>query len=116
MVPPETLNQLNESYGYKIIEAKPGDVLFFHTGLVHGSSHNIGHQSRMVILSQLNTKKNVAKNVQNNARQFNLKRSKMELKEAERRLMWYKNKYESQLNSEDVEFNSPIPEEEREGY
>ena len=112
MVSPQSLNQLNKSYGYKIIEAKPGDVLFFHAGLVHGSSHNISHQSRMVILSQLNTRKNVAKDVRYNAKKFNLKRSRMELEEAERRLKWFKNKYESQLKSEDVVFNSPIPKEE----
>ena len=116
MIHPETLNRLQRTYGYKIIEGKPGDVLFFHTGLVHGSSHNIGHQSRMVILSQLNARKNVPNNVRDNAKQFNLKRAKMELKEAERRLIWYKNKYESQLNSEDIQFNSPIPKEERGGY
>jgi len=111
-VPPETLNRLQETYGYKIIEAKPGDILFFHAGLVHGSSHNIGHQSRMVILSQLNTLKNAPKEVKINTKQFNLKRAKIELIEAERRLKWFKKKYESQLNSEDIEFNSPIPEEE----
>jgi len=112
MVPPRTLNRLQKTYGYKIIEAQPGDVLFFHAGLVHGSSHNMDHQSRMGILSQLNTRKNIPVDVKYNAKQFNLKRAKMEFIESERRLIWFKQKYESQLNSEDIEFNSPIPKEE----
>jgi hypothetical protein len=67
----------------------------------------------MIILSQLNTHKNKPTDVIYNAKQFNLKRAKIEMEEAERRYIWYKKKYESQLNSQDIEFNSPIPEEER---
>jgi ectoine hydroxylase len=112
-ISPDTLNQLEDQYGSETIEANPGDVLFFHTGLVHGSSHNLSSQSRMIILSQLNTHKNKPTDVIYNAKQFNLKRAKIEMEEAERRYIWYKKKYESQLNSQDIEFNSPIPEEER---
>jgi len=110
---PDKLNELESDYGSIIIEANPGDVLFFHAGLVHGSSHNLSPQSRMVILSQLNSINNKPTDVSLNAKDFNLKRTKMELEEAKRRYNWFKEKYNLQLNSEDVEFNSPIPDQEK---
>ena len=80
---------------------------------MHGSSHNLSPQSRMVILSQLNSINNKPTDVSLNAKDFNLKRTKMELEEAKRRYNWFKEKYNLQLNSEDVEFNSPIPDQEK---
>ena len=112
-IPPVTLNQLEDKYGSEIIEASPGDVLFFHAGLVHGSSHNWSSQSRMIILSQLNTYNNKPTDVNRNTKQFNLKRAKTELEEAERRYYWFKRKYETQLKADEVLFNSPIPKEEQ---
>lgn len=112
-IPQVTLNKLEGKYGSKIIEASPGDVLFFHAGLVHGSSHNWSSQSRMVILSQLNTYKNKPTDVNHNTKQFNLKRAKTELEEAKRRYFWFKRKYETQLKADKVLFNSPIPKEEQ---
>ena len=112
-IQPMQLNDLYKECGLKGIEAEPGDVLFFHAGLVHGSSHNITEEPRMIILSQLNTQKNMPINVKKLAKEFNLKRAKIELDEAERRLKWFSNKYEMQLKADDVTFNAPIPDEEK---
>ena len=35
MIAPETMSELSETYPLKVIEADPGDVLYFHTGLIH---------------------------------------------------------------------------------
>jgi ectoine hydroxylase len=115
MVPPKTLDGLYKNHGRVTIEAQPGDVLFFHAGLIHGSSHNISEQPRMIILSQLNTQKNKPQNVSENAKAFNLRRAEMEVQEAKRRYEFFKKKYDTQFNSSDsdVTFNSPIPIEEK---
>jgi len=113
MVPPSTLDRLHREHGLVAIDAQPGDVLFFHTSLVHGSSHNIGPESRMIILSQLNTVGNEPVEVSANAKQFNLRRAEAELREAERRYQWFKQKYESQLTSDELTFSAPIPEHEK---
>jgi ectoine hydroxylase len=112
-VPPKTLDRLYEKHGLVVVDANPGDVLFFHTSVVHGSSHNISNQGRMIILSQLNTVGNEPTEVSQNARLFNLRRAEFEMKEAERRYNWFKEKYERQLASEDLTFSAPIPEEEK---
>jgi ectoine hydroxylase len=113
MVPPATLDRLHREHGLLAIEAEPGDVLFFHTSLVHGSAHNISPHPRMIILSQLNTVGNEPREVSTNARDFNLRRAESELREAERRLAWFKKKYEDQLHSAELTFAAPIPEQER---
>ena len=112
MIPPRKLDALYKEHGLEVINAKVGDVLFFHTSLIHGSSHNISPNSRMIILSQLNTVGNEPKEVNKNARVFNLDRARRELDEAKRRMEWFQNKYESQNNSEDLTFSAPIPKEE----
>jgi len=96
-----------------VVDGEPGDVLFFHACLVHGSSHNISPRSRMILLSQLNTVGNEPPDVSINARQFNLRRAEMEVREAERRLAWFKRKYEAQLKSDQLTFSPPIPDQER---
>jgi ectoine hydroxylase len=113
MIPPETMDRLYREHGLVAIEAEPGDVLFFHTSLVHGSSHNISPRSRMVILTQLNMVGNEPIDVRSNARQFNLRRAELELREAERRYQWFKRKYEEQLKADEPVFGAPIPEHER---
>ncbi len=112
MIPPSTLNKLYPNHGLVTIDAEPGDVLFFHTSLIHGSSHNISQQGRMIILAQLNTVGNEPKDVSSNARLFNLRRAESEMKDAERRYKWFKEKYEKQLASPDLTFSAPIPKEE----
>jgi ectoine hydroxylase len=113
MIPPIELNQLHEKHGLIIIDAKPGDALFFHTSLVHGSSHNISPHGRMVVLAQMNTVGNEPNEVLTNAREFNLSRAKMEYEEATRRLKYFKEKYEEQLSSRVLTFSAPIPKEEK---
>ena len=44
---------------------------------------------------------------------FNLSRAEREMKEAERKYNWFKNKYENQLKSEELTFAAPIPKEEK---
>ena len=96
-----------------VIDAEPGDALFFHTSLVHGSSHNSSPDSRMVMLAQLNTVGNEPVGVSVQAKQFNLSRAQMEYEEAGRRYEYFKQKYEQQLASDELTFCPPIPVQER---
>jgi len=113
MVPPKKLDGLQKKFGIKAIKANPGDVLFLHASLVHGSGHNISPNGRMVILSQLNTMDNLPNSVNKKAVSFNLSRAKKEYKEAERKLKWFKKKYKNQLKSNKLTFSAPIVEEEK---
>lgn len=113
MVPPKKLSNLQNKYGLKRINAEPGDVLFFHMGVVHGSGHNISPKNRAVVLSQLNTVNNVPRNVQTNSRKFNLTRAKKEVLEAKRRLNWFQKKYHNQLKTKKLTFHAPIVREEK---
>lgn len=113
MVPPATMDRLYREHGLLTVEGEPGDVMFFHAALVHGSSHNISPHSRMIILSQLNTVGNEPVDVLSNAREFNLRRAEFEVREAERRLAWFSRKYDEQANSAEPTFTAPIPKEER---
>jgi ectoine hydroxylase len=115
MVPSVTMDCLYREHGVVTVEGEPGDAMFFHAALVHGSSHNISPHSRMIILSQLNTVGNEPIDVRSNARAFNLRRAEFELHEAERRYQWFKRKYEEQLQTESLTFSAPIPKEERGG-
>lgn len=115
MVPPATMDRLYREHGLAVVEGEPGDALFFHCCLVHGSAHNISPEPRMVLLSQLNTIGNEPPDVSVAAKQFNLRRAELELREAERRHAWFKAKYENQLQSDHLTFSAPIPEEERKG-
>ena len=113
MIHPKKLDKLKKKYGVKAINAEPGDVLFFHASLIHGSSHNISGNGRMVILSWFNTIGNLPRNVGKKARLFNLSRAKKELDEAQRKLNWFKKKYQDQLKSQKLTFLAPIPKEEK---
>jgi ectoine hydroxylase len=112
MINPNKMNLLNNKYKVKHIEANPGDVVFFHASIVHGSSHNISPEGRMIILSQLNSEKNKPKNVNTRSRLFNLSRAKKEYLEANRKLDWFKKKYKDQLRSNALTFSAPIVKEE----
>ena len=113
MIPPNTLNKLQNKFKKIQVEGKAGDVLFFHSSLVHGSGHNTSSKDRMIILSQLNTKNNLPKNVNNNAIKFNLYRSKLELDEAKRRHNWFKKKYQNQRKKNKIVYFAPIPSNEK---
>ena len=112
MIPPKSLDKLQKKYKKLQVEGKAGDVLFFHSSLVHGSGHNTSDRDRMIILTQLNTKNNLPKDVNKNAIKFNLYRSKLELNEAKRRLAWFKKKYDTQKNQNKITYFAPIPKNE----
>lgn len=116
MVPPERLSILAKEYGFETVEAEPGDILFFHSALVHGSSHNSSPHKRRVILSQLNCGTNKPKDVLSNAKNFNLERTEREVAEARRRLEWFEKKYHEQMNASGPAFNAPVVEQEKGGY
>jgi hypothetical protein len=113
MIPPKILNKIDKNYEHIRIAAKSGDVFFFHSSLIHGSSHNSSSKNRMIILSQLNTVGNQPKNVKKNAVNFNLIRAKRELVEATRRYRWFKKKYKNQKKTNKILFSAPIPKEEK---
>ena len=113
MVPPKILNKLFKDHGLESIEAEPGDALFFHAGLVHGSSHNISPNGRMVLLAQLNTIGNESKEVLDNSKQFNLLLAQAKLEEANRRYKYFKEKQKKQVASNGPLFCAPIPDEEK---
>ena len=113
MIPPEKLTELHSEFGLDAIDAKAGDVLFFSAGLIHGSSHNISPDPRMIILSQMNTKGNLPIDVNDKVKEYNLSRVRHEVESCEQRLAYYNNKYQKQLNSDLPTFNSPIPKQEK---
>jgi ectoine hydroxylase-related dioxygenase (phytanoyl-CoA dioxygenase family) len=113
MIPPDKLDQLYKDHGLVVIDAEPGDALFFHVSLIHGSSHNISPDGRMTLFSQLNTVGNEPNDVSTQARQFNILRAKEEVEEAGRRLHFFKEKYKKQMASDDPTFCAPIPDHEK---
>lgn len=113
MVPAATLSRLHREHGLVAVEGEPGDAVFFHAGVVHGSSHNLSPHPRTVLISQLNVVGNEPVDVTSNARQFNLRRAERELREAERRVQWFTRKYNEQLAADDLTFAAPIPDHER---
>lgn len=112
MIPPEDLTKYRQQFGCEVIEGSPGDALFFHTSLLHGSSHNISGDGRMICLVQMNTVRNEPLEVQNSSREFNLYRAKLEVEEARRRLLYFEEKLDKQKKQMGVSFGAPIPKEE----
>ena len=113
MIPPEKLTELHSEFGLDAIAAKAGDVLFFSAGLIHGSSHNISPDPRMIILSQMNTKGNLPIEANDKVKEYNLSRVRHEVESCEQRLAYYKNKYQKQASSDLPTFNSPVPKQEK---
>ena len=113
MIPPEKLTELHSEFGLDAIDAKAGDVLFFSAGLIHGSSHNISPNARMIILSQMNTKGNLPIEANDKVKEYNLSRVRHEVESCEQRLTYYKNKYQEQVCSDLPTFNSPVPKQEK---
>ena len=107
-VPSETLDELYVKYGISAVEeGQPGDAVFFHCNLVHGSSHNISRNPRMTFNLMISSDSNKPVGGISELREFNLHRSKMELQEAEKRLNHFKQKHHGQLDSEAIGFNAP---------
>lgn len=112
MVPPKRLDELNKENPVVVIDAKPGDLLFFHSGLVHGSAHNISPNPRMIALAQMNTKGNLPDDVQKKTKDYNLWRTQYAVDEAKKRYEYYSEKFIEQKESETILYNSPIQSEE----
>ncbi|MEY3575601.1 MAG: hypothetical protein RLZZ88_744 [Actinomycetota bacterium] len=113
MIPTSKLDQLYDRNGIHVVEAEPGDALFFHTSLVHGSSHNISPHGRMICLVQMNTASNEPRGVPLSAKDSNLRRARREVEEAKRRLDYFSDKLRTQEQSAEITFGAPIPREER---
>lgn len=113
MVDRNVLDNCYEKYGLITLEAEPGDALFFHTNIIHGSSHNSSNRSRMISLTQINIRENLPRNVDENTKKFNLSRTQFELQEARKKIEFFEDKYRSQIENSEILFNSPIQDEER---
>ena len=114
MIPPSSLDELNKKYPVTVVDAEPGDILFFHSALIHGSAHNISPYPRMIALAQLNTVGNLPDNVKVNTKKYNLWRTEYAAIEARKRLAYYEEKYIEQSNTEEILYNSPIQKKEEE--
>ena len=113
MIGPKKLDKLKKKCGVAVINGKPGDVVFFHASLVHGSSHNISPNGRMALFSWFNSQNNLPKNASKKAKLFNLTRAKKERNEAQRRLKWYRKKYKDQQDSTRLTFSASVAKEEK---
>lgn len=106
-ISPEALSKVEKKCKVKKIIAEPGDVLFFHPLIIHGSNHNLSKKGRMIILSQLNALGNELNSVTKNIIKYNTKRAKFEYDNAFTRLKWFEKKYHNQKNSKKIEFIKP---------
>jgi ectoine hydroxylase len=113
MIPPRDLQEYFETSGIEVVEGEPGDAVFFHASLIHGSGHNISPRNRMICLVQMNTFDNEPTNVEELSVSFNIRRATAELEEAERRLHFFNEKLLRQRLATDVTFGAPIPREEQ---
>ncbi|MFZ9292479.1 MAG: phytanoyl-CoA dioxygenase family protein [Ilumatobacteraceae bacterium] len=113
MIPPSRMRELHARHGIEAVEGEPGDAVFFHTLIVHGSAHNISPQGRMIALAQMNVRSNQPVEVRATAKATNVARAEFEVGEAERRLAYFRDKLSRQRAADDLTFNSPIPAEER---
>ena len=66
----------------------------------------------MIILTQVNPKKDKPVESISKIKEFNLSRAQKEIEQAKLRYEFYKNKYEKQLKSNEIIFNNPPPKEE----
>ena len=112
MINQKKLDKLYKKFNLIDIELKTGDVLFFHSSIVHGSSHNASSKSRAIILSQINTISNLPKKCKKNAIKFNLRRSKIEYLEAKEDLTGFQKIFRSKKSNK-INFSAPIPIEEK---
>ena len=102
------LTSLQEKFKIEKINADPGDVLFFHPLIIHGSNHNLSKKGRMIILTQLNSFNNELQSVRKNIIKYNTQRSKFEYNNALKRVKWFEKKFMKQKKSKNIEFIRPI--------
>ena len=86
-VPPKVLSKVNKKYPATSIKAKAGSCLFFHSKLIHGSSHNISPKDRKILLYDISSLQDYKSARKDKIQSFNRKsRIKFELKELEKRI------------------------------
>tara|TARA_B100002019_G_C21234497_1_gene581989 strand:- start:848 stop:1630 length:783 start_codon:yes stop_codon:yes gene_type:complete len=86
-VPPKILTKISKSNPPKAINAKAGSCLFFHSKLIHGSSHNISPKDRKILLYDISSLKDYKSAKKEKILSFNRKsRMKYELKELKKRI------------------------------
>tara|TARA_E500000178_G_C17029321_1_gene759707 strand:+ start:1409 stop:2188 length:780 start_codon:yes stop_codon:yes gene_type:complete len=85
-VSPKILDKLNLKEPAIPIQAKAGSCLFFHSKLIHGSSHNISSKNRRILLYDISSLKAFKSAKKDKIQSFNRKeRIKFELKELGKR-------------------------------
>ena len=86
-ISPKILDKLNLKEPAVPIQAKAGSCLFFHSKLIHGSSHNISSVNRKILLYDISSLKDFKSAKQDKIQSFNRKeRIKFELKELGKRI------------------------------
>ena len=86
-VPPKILTKINKKYPATSIKGKAGSCLFFHSKLIHGSSHNISPDDRKILLYDVSSLQDYKSARKDKIQSFNRKsRIKFELKELEKRI------------------------------
>lgn len=84
---PKILDKINKIYPAISIKAQAGSCLFFHSKLVHGSSHNISPINRKILLYDISSLKDFKSAKKNKIKSFNRNdRMKYELKELKKRI------------------------------
>ena len=86
-VPPKVLNKINKKKPAVPIKAKAGSCLFFHSKLIHGSSHNISPMDRKILLYDISSFEDYKSAKKDKIQSFNRKsRIKYELKQLKKRI------------------------------
>ena len=86
-VPPKVLNKVNKTKPAVPIKAKAGSCLFFHSKLIHGSSHNISPMDRKILLYDVSSLRDYKSAKKDKINSFNRKsRIKYEFKQLKKRI------------------------------
>lgn len=86
-VPPNVLNKVNKTKPAVSIKAKAGSCLFFHSKLIHGSSHNISPVDRKILLYDVSSLKDYKSAKKDKIQSFNRKsRIKYEAEQLKKRI------------------------------
>ena len=87
LIHPKVLNKLNKIEPAVSINAKAGSGLFFHSKLVHGSSHNITSKNRRILLYDISSLQAYKSAKKEKIQSFNRKeRMKFEFNELKKRI------------------------------
>ena len=90
-VSPKNLSKINKKHPATPIEAKAGSCLFFHSKLIHGSSHNISPLDRKILLYDISSLKDYKSAKKDKIQSFNRQtRIKYEIKQLKKRIQLLK--------------------------